>query len=160
MRTLICQCIPRHHFFGYWRNVTQSKIEFPELAAAVERALVRLYDQEFLQYNEAKRFKWLTLAFVALTAILAVFNTYWFKATGVLSLMAGLGWLIGHMCWKSLNEQIGELVGSLGESGIYVGGEGRDVRLTTNSYDTPFGIVIGKWLRSPIPRSHVESADK
>lgn len=135
--------------------MTQKTLDARELAAAVERALVRLYDQELRQYNEARRFKWLAVALSASTAILAVFDVDWFKATLVLSIWAGLAWLIGHTAWRALNDSIGELTRSLGASDIFVGGEGRDVRLTTNPYETPFGIKVGKWLspRSSSPQS-------
>ena len=133
------------------------EIEGDELAHAVERALVRLYDRDLAQHKEAVRFKWLTLALTALSAILAVLGVDWYLVGAVFTLIAGMGWLVGRSAWIISHEQIGELVSSLGESEIYVVGKGRDLRLTKSFDETPLGVAVGEWIRAPLPKPSTES---
>ena len=91
---------------------------------------------------------------MACASVLAFFAVdKWSIVAAVLAVAAALGWLVSWVEWQSTHRQIGIFEEHLSRAQIFVGGRGREVRLTSDPTDNDCGDAVGRWLRSPLPPS-------
>lgn len=123
-----------------------------DLQKAVERAVVQMADHEELEYRAAKRYRTISLVLFALSlGLLALgFDTLVVLA-GVAAGLSSLAWLVSWVAFSCAGKQLAFLDQALGDRKIYIGGEGREIRITTDIYDTPESHAMGEWLTSPLP---------
>lgn len=125
-----------------------------DLVAAVERAVVRSYDDELAQYTSMRRFGWAAVALASIAALLAIVGvaTYARVAAAFAAIM-GMAWFVSRAEWEATRVQISVLERALADQKLYIGGRDRDVYLTTDPYDNAWADGIGRCLRSPLPQS-------
>jgi len=132
-----------------------------DLIKSLEGTIVSSYDHELAQFRSMKRFGWGAFTLALLAAAVTIFGAETYN--GVLAFFAGaaaLGWLVSRAEWESTRRQIARLESELGAHGIYIGGRGREVYLTTNAYDNAWGDAVGEWLRSPLPNESDDQSAK
>ncbi len=135
-----------------WVIGVQRELKLYDVKSALEAAIVELADREERHHRAANKYRAASLVLVTSFLAFHFLDIDTLESlSGVLAVLSTLGWLSSWAAFQGSGQQLATLDGALSKRGIYIGGTGREVRITTNPYDTPQGHRIGEWLTSSSP---------